>query len=107
VQSSPAVAGGRVYVGSDDAKVYCLDASTGAKIWSYLTGDRVVSSPAIVDGVVYIGSYDGKVYAFGLGVIPEFPTTIASTLTLIIISITMIYAKKKFSLSNSTYNSAR
>ena len=52
-----------VYVGSDDDKIYCLDASTGALVWSYTTGGGVVSSPAVVGGVVYVGSTDGKVYA--------------------------------------------
>jgi len=65
VDSSPAVADGKVYVGSYDNKTYCLNASTGAKIWSYTTGSCVVSSPAVADGKVYVGSLDGKVYAFG------------------------------------------
>jgi len=60
--SSPAVADGRVYIGSKDAKVYCLNASTGAFIWSYTTGNCVESSPAVADGRVYVGSIDGKVY---------------------------------------------
>jgi outer membrane protein assembly factor BamB len=35
-------------------------------LWSYTTGNWVISSPAVVDGVVYVGSNDGNVYAFGL-----------------------------------------
>ena len=63
VDSSPAVAYGKVYVGSNDYSVYCLDASTGAKLWSYATGAWVIlSSPAVADGEVYIGSCDGSVY---------------------------------------------
>jgi len=65
VWSSPAVADGKVYVGSVDFNVYCLDADTGSKIWSYMTGNEVLSSPAVVDGKVYVGSFDGHVYAFG------------------------------------------
>ena len=71
VQSSPAVADGKVYVGSTimveyilKHKVYCLNASTGAHIWNYTTGLFVYSSPAVADGKVYVGSNDGKVYAF-------------------------------------------
>ena len=66
--SSPAVANGVVYVGSlTDNKVYALNASTGAKLWSYTTGGAIYySSPAVANGVVYVGSLDGKVYAFGL-----------------------------------------
>jgi outer membrane protein assembly factor BamB len=62
VFSSPAVADGRVYVGSDDYNVYCLDALTGAYIWSYTTGYWVRSPPVVVDGKVYVGSLDYKVY---------------------------------------------
>jgi len=62
VSSSPAVVDGRVYVGSWDGKIYCLDATSGTCVWSYTTGDRVDSSPAVVDGKVYVGSWDGKVY---------------------------------------------
>jgi outer membrane protein assembly factor BamB len=47
VGSSPAVAGGKVYVGSHDiysvGRVYCLNADTGALIWSYSTGRGVYS----------------------------------------------------------------
>ena len=62
VPGSPAVADGKVYVGSYDKKVYCLDASTGNKIWNYTTGDRVYSSPAVANGMVYVGSWDYNVY---------------------------------------------
>jgi hypothetical protein len=57
------VANGVVYVGSFDDNVYALNANTGAKLWSYATGDTVESSPAVANGVVYIGSNNGNVYA--------------------------------------------
>ena len=41
VDSSPAVANGVVYVGSNDNKVYALNASTGEKLWSYATDGGV------------------------------------------------------------------
>jgi hypothetical protein len=63
VASKPAIAGGTVYVGSGDHRVYALDAATGHLRWSYTTGDSLESSPAIAGGTVYIGSYDHKVYA--------------------------------------------
>lgn len=63
IHSSPAVAGGTVYVGSQDSKLYALDAATGAKRWEYEAGSWVESSPAIVNGVVYFGSNDGRLYA--------------------------------------------
>jgi parallel beta-helix repeat protein len=60
--SSPAVVDGKAYVGSEDHKVYCLNAYTGEYVWSYTTGDWVLSSPAVVDGRVYVGSCDCRIY---------------------------------------------
>jgi outer membrane protein assembly factor BamB len=62
VYSSPAVVDGKVYIGSSDGYIYCLDADTGSKIWSYKTGDYVPSSPAVASGKVYVGSEDGYIY---------------------------------------------
>lgn len=63
IHSSPAVVDGTVYVGSEDHKLYAVDAATGDKRWEYETGSWVESSPAIVNGVVYFGSNDGRLYA--------------------------------------------
>jgi len=60
VNSSPAVANGVVYVGSDDGNLYALRASTGEVIWKYASGEPVDSSPAVANGVVYMGSDDGN-----------------------------------------------
>ena len=62
VDSAPAVVDGRVYVGSWDKNIYCLDAATGTLVWNYTTGGMVDSSPAVADGRVYVGSNDDKVY---------------------------------------------
>jgi outer membrane protein assembly factor BamB len=66
IDSSLAVAGGLVYIGSEDGKLYALHAVTGARKWSYATGGLIDSSPAVANGVVYIGSTDDNVYAFHL-----------------------------------------
>jgi outer membrane protein assembly factor BamB len=63
IQSTPAVAGGIVYVGSHDDNVYALDAETGALIWSYTTESNVWPSPAVAGGIVYTGDYASNVYA--------------------------------------------
>jgi uncharacterized repeat protein (TIGR01451 family) len=70
VDSSPAVANGVVYI-ADESNLYALNASTGAKQWSFATEPLEVidnSSPAVANGVVYIGSAhlindEGNVYA--------------------------------------------
>ncbi|MDP1807650.1 MAG: PQQ-binding-like beta-propeller repeat protein, partial [Acidimicrobiales bacterium] len=63
VRSSPVVSNGVVYVGSDDAGLYALNATTGMVIWKTITGAAVRSSPAVASGVVYVGSDDKAVYA--------------------------------------------
>ena len=61
--SSPAVADGTVYLGSDDRKVYALNAVTGRLRWSFATGNGIYAGPAVSGGVVYVGSDDGRLYA--------------------------------------------
>ncbi|MDQ0762858.1 outer membrane protein assembly factor BamB family protein [Streptomyces canus] len=63
LSSSPAVAGGVVFVGSGDDNLYAVDAATGKRRWTFPTGGAVLSSPAVVGGVVYIGSVDESLYA--------------------------------------------
>jgi outer membrane protein assembly factor BamB len=56
VVGAAAVANGVVYVGSNDHNQYALNASTGAPLWSYATGD-VGTSPTVANGVVYVSPY--------------------------------------------------
>ena len=65
VSSSPVVSNGKVFVSSDDDKIYCLNANNGNLIWSYKTGDNVVSSPAVADGKLFFGSGDNRIYCLG------------------------------------------
>jgi len=62
VTSSPAVVDGKVYVGSQDKNIYCLDAYSGSFIWKFPINYRVKSSPAVVGGRVYTGADDGNIY---------------------------------------------
>jgi outer membrane protein assembly factor BamB len=62
VISSPSVVDGKVYVGSEDKNIYCLDARNGGLFWNFTTGFGIKSSPAVADGKVYIGPDDGYVY---------------------------------------------
>jgi outer membrane protein assembly factor BamB len=68
VQSTPVigVVSGvtRVYIGSNDYKLYALDAGTGAVIWTFATtGGVQTGSSLAADGTIYIGSGDKSVYA--------------------------------------------
>ena len=62
VISSPSVANGIVYVGSQDKNIYALGAWSGNLIWKFATNGAVVSSPAFANGKVYVASEDGYVY---------------------------------------------
>lgn len=62
VISSPSVANGIVYFGSQDNNIYALGAWSGNLIWKFITQDAQVSSPAIVNGKLYTGGDDGYVY---------------------------------------------
>jgi outer membrane protein assembly factor BamB len=62
IVSSPSVADGIVYVGSQDKNIYALGAWSGNLIWNYTTQDAIESSPAVANGKVYTGGDDGYVY---------------------------------------------
>ena len=65
VESSPAIASGRVFVGSNDGRFYVLNLNTGAKLWEFNAGAPLSASPAIGRGRIVIGSQDGRLYCFG------------------------------------------
>jgi eukaryotic-like serine/threonine-protein kinase len=50
MRSSPMVYNGRVYVGSLDKNLYCLDANSGAVIYKFAAGGEVTSTAAIIAG---------------------------------------------------------
>ncbi|MCX4390863.1 carboxypeptidase regulatory-like domain-containing protein [Micromonospora peucetia] len=62
MRGTPAVAGGKVYVGGGDDQVfYALDAGTGAPVWTYPTGDRLTyTTPTVVGDTVYFGTGWGE-----------------------------------------------
>jgi outer membrane protein assembly factor BamB len=68
VYSTPAVAWGRVYLGSLDGRIYSFVEKTGELAWSHSTGAEVYPSPAVADTpnsppTVYAGSQDQHFYA--------------------------------------------
>jgi outer membrane protein assembly factor BamB len=65
VDSSPALASGRVFVGSNDGRIYELDFYSGAKLGEFNAGAPVSASPAIASGRIVVGAQDGRLYCFG------------------------------------------
>jgi outer membrane protein assembly factor BamB len=59
-------AGNRLFVGSRDGAVYCLDAETGQRKWRYQTDDIVQATPVVVGNRVFVASFDGRVTALSL-----------------------------------------
>jgi outer membrane protein assembly factor BamB len=62
VYSSPLCFNGNIYIGSDDSKLYCIDASTGTKIWEFKTGGIIRCRPAVFNGNILFTSDDGNLY---------------------------------------------
>jgi len=67
ITSSPAVANGVVYVGTDDGTLYAFNAKTGAQL-AAVAGVAGQSSPTVANGVVYSETtVSGELFALGLG----------------------------------------
>ena len=64
-ESSPLLAGNRLYVGDWEGRLWALDARTGKTIWTYRAGGPIKGAAALTAGRVYFGSYDGHVYCVG------------------------------------------
>ncbi|MBT8171487.1 PQQ-like beta-propeller repeat protein, partial [Candidatus Bathyarchaeota archaeon] len=50
----------KVYVGSLDTKLYCLDSNSGNVVWTFETGGYITSSPAAENQAVYITSKESS-----------------------------------------------
>ncbi|HEY2354428.1 MAG TPA: PQQ-binding-like beta-propeller repeat protein [Gaiellaceae bacterium] len=66
-ETSPTVVGRRVFIGTANGDVYCLNADNGRTIWHYRVPAAVKGAITYDNDHVFFGAYDGKVYALGAG----------------------------------------
>ena len=61
IASSPAVAEGILYFGSDEGYLWAVEAASGRVLWQFATGGLTTSSPAIdlANDIVYVGTVKG------------------------------------------------
>lgn len=67
----------RVYVGSWDHHLYCLDKQTGRELWRFAAKDKMLSRNIVhAPDRLYVGSYDNSLYCLSPGgaLLWSFPT---------------------------------
>jgi outer membrane protein assembly factor BamB len=62
--SSPCIADGKLYAGNNNGNLYCLDAATGKRVWTFFTdtSQPIFSSPIVHQNAVYFAAYE-MIYA--------------------------------------------
>jgi outer membrane protein assembly factor BamB/tetratricopeptide (TPR) repeat protein len=65
ITTPPVYADGAVYVGSQDGKVYAVDAATGQSLWGegFDVGAPIRGTPVVVDGAVFVATARGQIWA--------------------------------------------
>lgn len=61
--SSPAIAGNRVFVSTEDGRIVALDAGTGEGIWEYSGGSPSRATPVVAGGLVVAALRSGEAIA--------------------------------------------
>lgn len=65
VETSPVMAGGRIYTTASDGTLYSINPSDGKITWSYPTGAPIFSSPAVSGNALVVTDFGGNIYIFG------------------------------------------
>ena|GEM_PF-880883 len=58
--STPAVEGYKMYMGSDAGKLICINLKKGEIAWEFNATNPISMSPVVKDGLVYFGTYSTK-----------------------------------------------
>ena len=62
VKATPAIIDGKLYFGTNDGKLYCLNAATGSFEWFFETRGSLRCPPVVLDDIMYLGSDDNSIY---------------------------------------------
>ena len=63
VNATPIPEGDRLFFGSSDRHVYCVDAGDGSILWSFEAQGPIETAPCVDAGQVYAVSYEGDLFA--------------------------------------------
>jgi hypothetical protein len=63
VWSSPVIYNDKVYIGSQEGVLYCLDLASGKRITAFQAQGKIFTSPVISDSLLFFGTDAGKFYA--------------------------------------------
>ena len=63
----PALANGKLFVGTTQGEICCLTTQTGDVLWRESITEPVVFQPAVVGGRVYVGSVQGSLFCLETG----------------------------------------
>jgi outer membrane protein assembly factor BamB len=66
ILGGPKIVNNRIYFGSWDGKVYCLDAKDGKEIWNFATKSKIYASPAISNNRLYFSNFGGQIFCLNL-----------------------------------------
>lgn len=81
VKSSPVIAGGRVYVGSDDGHLHAIDVTTGQRVWAVDLGAPIAAPPVVASELIVVGSTDGVLHAVSRDGQPRWSVAVDGRIT--------------------------
>jgi outer membrane protein assembly factor BamB len=63
----PATVNGKLFVGTLDGRLLCLEAASGEALWEVRIGEPILFQPAVAEGCVYIGTAAGSLVCVETG----------------------------------------
>jgi outer membrane protein assembly factor BamB len=66
-RTQPIAAGGTVYAGCMDGKMYAFAARTGERLWTFEADGEITHAPAVAGGILVFGTVAGSVYGLEAG----------------------------------------